>query len=178
MGRAEPPLIHFVTGNLRKFAEAEAILRNVARLRRHVIEVPEIQGSLEEIAREKWRNAAATMKGPVLTEDSALEFRALNGLPGPYIKEFYSALGNDGLCQLLAAFKDKSASAVFTYAFSSGPGVEPVLFQGRVDGQIVTPRGTNGFAFDPIFEVQGKHTERWMLKQRHVKLAANMPVIY
>ncbi|KAF4219424.1 hypothetical protein CNMCM8980_003152 [Aspergillus fumigatiaffinis] len=156
MAHAEPPLIYFVTGNPRKFAEAEAILGNVARLRQYVVELPEIQGSLEEIAREKCRSAATAVRGPVLTEDSALEFRVLNGLPGPYIKEFYSALGNDGLCQLLAAFEDKSASAVCTYAFSCGPGVEPVLFQGRVDGQVVTPRGTNGFAFDPIFEVQGK----------------------
>ncbi|GFG12189.1 Ham1 family protein [Aspergillus udagawae] len=127
-----------------------------SRLRQHVVELLKIQGSLEEIAREKCRSAATATQGPVLTEDSAIEFRALNGLPGPYIKWFYSALGNNGLCQLLAAFEDKSASAICTYAFSSGPGVEPVLFQGWVDGQIVTPRGTNGFAFDPIFEVQGK----------------------
>jgi inosine triphosphate pyrophosphatase len=100
------------------------------------------------------------VQGPVLTEDSALEFRALyvcdrdawlvcrpvdSEVCFSHRKEFYSALGNDGLCQLLASFEDKSASAVCTYAFSCGPGVEPVLFQGRVDGQVVTPRGTNGF---------------------------------
>lgn len=28
---------------------------------------------------------AEQMKGPVLTEDSALEFLAINGLPGPYV---------------------------------------------------------------------------------------------
>ncbi|GFG27389.1 inosine triphosphate pyrophosphatase [Aspergillus udagawae] len=166
MTHGEPQLIHFVTGIREKFAEAEAILGNAARLRQHVVELLKIQGSLEEIAREKCRSAATATQGPVLTEDSAIEFRALNGLPGPYMCErvswlvccpldsdfcvsdrkwFYSALGNNGLCQLLAAFEDKSASAICTYAFSSGPGVEPVLFQGWVDGQIVTPRGTNGF---------------------------------
>jgi inosine/xanthosine triphosphate pyrophosphatase family protein len=60
-------------------------------------------------------------------------------------KWFYSALGNDGLCRLLASYEDKSASSVCTYAFSPGPGAEPVLFQGRIEGRIVTPRGTNGF---------------------------------
>jgi inosine triphosphate pyrophosphatase len=61
MAHAEPPLIYFVAGNPRKFAEAEAILGNVARLRQHVVELPEIQGSLQEIAREKCRSAATTV---------------------------------------------------------------------------------------------------------------------
>jgi inosine triphosphate pyrophosphatase len=61
MAPAEPPLIHFVTGNPRKFAEAEAILGNVAQLQQHVIELPEIQGSLEEIARDKCRSAATAV---------------------------------------------------------------------------------------------------------------------
>jgi inosine triphosphate pyrophosphatase len=61
MTHTEPPLIHFVTGNPQKFAEAEAILGNVARLRQHVIELPEIQGSIEEIAREKCRSAATAV---------------------------------------------------------------------------------------------------------------------
>ncbi|KOS41360.1 hypothetical protein ACN38_g7777 [Penicillium nordicum] len=88
-------------------------------------------GSFEEIARDKCRKAAIAVNGPVLTEDSALEFRALKGLPGPYIKWFYSALGDDGLCKLLAGFDDKTATAACTFAFSAGPGSEPLLVQGR-----------------------------------------------
>jgi Xanthosine triphosphate pyrophosphatase len=88
-----------------------------------------------------------------LTEDSALEFRALKGLPGPYMhvryqllswsslipprKSFYSALGDDGLCKLLAGYDDKAATAVCTVAFSAGPGSEPLLFQGHTEGKIV-----------------------------------------
>ncbi|KAJ9483127.1 hypothetical protein VN97_g10286 [Penicillium thymicola] len=51
------------------------------------MEIPGIQGSLEEIARDKCRKAAIAVNGTVLTEDSALEFRALKGLPGPYMGE-------------------------------------------------------------------------------------------
>ena len=58
---------------------------------------------------------------------------------------FYSALGDDGLCKLLAGFDDKAATAVCTFAFSTGPGSEPLLFQGRTEGKIVDKRGEGGF---------------------------------
>lgn len=31
-----------------------------------------------------------------MTEDTSLAFAALNGLPGPYIKDFMAAVGHDG----------------------------------------------------------------------------------
>ena len=34
--------------------------------------------------------------GPCITDDTALCFKALNGLPGPYIKYFLTELGHDG----------------------------------------------------------------------------------
>ncbi|KAF4768626.1 hypothetical protein N7455_000339 [Penicillium solitum] len=148
--------INFVTGNKNKLVEARAILGDTVELSNQNVEIPEIQGSLEEIARQKCRKAAIAVNGPVLVEDSALEFRALKGLPGPYIRCFYSALGDDGLCKLLAGFDDKAATAVCTFAFSAGPGSEPLLFQGRTEGKIVDKRGEGGFAFDPIFEVEGQ----------------------
>lgn len=74
--------------------------------------VPELQGSTQEVAREKCRRAAELVGaprinvwiivdifqigGPCITEDTALCFKALNGLPGPYIKYFLTELGDDG----------------------------------------------------------------------------------
>ncbi|CAI7621550.1 unnamed protein product [Penicillium glandicola] len=156
MSSTVPTTINFITGNKNKLAETRAILGDVVQLSNQNIEILEIQGSLEEIARDKCQKAAIAVNGPVLTEDSALEFRALKGLPGPYIKWFYSALGHDGLCKLLAAYDDKAATAVCTFAFSAGPGSEPVLFQGSTEGKIVDKRGEGGFGFDPIFEVEGQ----------------------
>jgi inosine triphosphate pyrophosphatase len=34
---------------------------------------------------------------------------------------------------MLAGFEDKSAQAVCTFAYSEGPGHEPIIFQGRTD---------------------------------------------
>lgn len=60
--------------------------------------------------------------GPCITEDTALCFEALNGLPGPYIKHFLAALGYEGLNNLLTGFPTKAAWALCTFAYSAGPG--------------------------------------------------------
>ncbi|PGG99872.1 inosine triphosphate pyrophosphatase [Blastomyces parvus] len=149
--------INFITGNKNKLAEVQAILGDAIEVNNRAIDVPEIQGSIEEIAKEKCRKAAEAVQGPVLTEDTALEFNALKGLPGPYIKWFLEALGHDGLNKLLDPYEDKSIVAVCTFAFSSGPGAEPILFQGKTEGRIVPARGPAKFAgWDPIFEYEGK----------------------
>ena len=90
--------------------------------------------------------------GPVLTEDTCLCFNALQELPGPYMwvsyiacnktrhteffflrrKWFLQALGHEGLNNLLVAYEDKSAQAICTFAYSSGPSCEPIIFEGRV----------------------------------------------
>lgn len=53
------------------------------------------------------------------------------GLPGPYIKWFLDKLGHDGLNAMLEGFSDRSAYAQCIFAFSMGPGHEPIVFVGR-----------------------------------------------
>ncbi|KAJ5081399.1 Inosine triphosphate pyrophosphatase [Penicillium alfredii] len=148
--------INFITGNQNKLAEVRAILGSVITVDNQAVDVPEIQGTIEDIAKEKSRRAAEAINGPALTEDTALEFRALKGLPGPYIKSFLDALGLEGLNKMLDGFEDRAAEAVCTFAFCRGPGEEPIIFQGRTEGAIVRPRGPAKFGWDPIFEHQGK----------------------
>ncbi|KAG2413377.1 hypothetical protein HFD88_002566 [Aspergillus terreus] len=147
--------ITFITSNPNKLLEVTAILPNTISVTHRALDIPEIQGSLEEIAIAKCRRAAEIIQGPVLVEDSALEFRAMNGLPGPYVKYFFEALGNDGLNRLLNGFDDRTAEAVCTFAYSPGPGRQPLLFQGRITGVIVPPRGPPVFGWEPIFDYQG-----------------------
>ncbi|KAL3489462.1 inosine triphosphate pyrophosphatase-like protein [Aspergillus germanicus] len=148
--------LNFITGNRNKLAEVRAILGSVITVENEAVDVPEIQGTIEEIAKEKCRHAAQVVGGPVLTEDTALEFHALKGLPGPYIKHFLDALGHEGLNKMLDSFETRDADAVCTFAFSQGPGSEPIIFQGRTEGTIVRPRGPTSFGWDPIFEYKGK----------------------
>jgi inosine triphosphate pyrophosphatase len=93
--------------------------------------------------------------GPCITEDTALCFKALNGLPGPYIKYFMKELGHNGLNNLLVGFPTKEAWALCTFAYSAGPGTEPILFEGRTDGNIVPARGSSQFGWDAAFEPVG-----------------------
>lgn len=58
---------------------------NLTVTNRGDVEIDEIQGTIEEIARDKCKRGAEVVGGPVLTEDTALEFKALAGLPGPYM---------------------------------------------------------------------------------------------
>jgi len=54
---------------------------------------------------------------------------------------------------MLVGFEDKSATAICTFAYSAGPGSEPILFEGKTEGKIVPARGPKNFGWDPIFEV-------------------------
>lgn len=62
----------------------------------HAAAVPEIQGTTQEVALAKVKAAAQALRGPCITEDTALCFKAMNGLPGPFIKYFLKELGHEG----------------------------------------------------------------------------------
>jgi len=146
----------FVTGNANKLKEVRAILaKSNIEIDSQDLDIPEIQGTTREVAIAKCRAAAEQLGGPCITEDTALCFEAMNGLPGPYIKYFMKELGHDGLNKMLVGFPSKAAWALCTFAYSAGPGSEPILFEGRTDGQVVPARGDNKFGWDPIFEPDG-----------------------
>ncbi|EPT00815.1 hypothetical protein FOMPIDRAFT_1030251 [Fomitopsis schrenkii] len=146
----------FVTGNANKLKEVRAILgASGVDIDSQELDIPEVQGSTQEVAIAKCKRAAELLRGPCITEDTALCFEALNGLPGPYIKYFMQEIGHDGLNRLLVGFPTTNAWALCTFAYSAGPGTEPVLFEGRTDGRIVPARGEKKFGWDPVFEPTG-----------------------
>ena len=57
-----------------------------------------------------------------------------------------------GLNTLLTGFPTTSATALCTFAYSPGPGQDPILFEGRTEGHIVPARGPKHFGWDPVFE--------------------------
>jgi len=73
---------------------------------------------------------------------------------GPYIKWFEETLGAEGLHRMLAGWEDKSAYALCTFGYcaSADDDAEVLLFQGRADGKIVSPRGPRDFGWDPCFQ--------------------------
>ena len=149
--------ITFVTGNKNKLAEVKRLLSSVSfafEIDNFKLDLPELQGSPQDIAREKCQMASQQLKAAVFTEDTCLCFYGLNELPGPYIKWFLESLGHDGLNKLLHGFNDDRAYAQTIIAYSPGPGEEIQLFEGRTEGRIVPARGSKDFGWDPIFEYE------------------------
>ena len=147
--------ITFVTGNRNKLKEAELILG--VKLVSKTLDIPEIQFlSSHDVCVYKSKEAARQLNGPVIVDDTALHFNALNGLPGAYIRAFTDALTPANIAKLLHGFDDKSARVVCSIGYCAGPDAEPVVFDGECPGTIVSePRGGHGFGFDPIFLPDG-----------------------
>lgn len=146
--------VTFVTSNEGKLREIRGILG--IDVHGCDIDLPEYQFTdSADVAYYKAKEAAARVGGPVVVDDTALHFAALGGLPGAYIRAFVTRMSPLDLTRMIAAFDDKSATVTCSVAYCSGPGAEPVVFTGRVDGTIVSPRGSGGFGFDPIFQPNG-----------------------
>ena len=146
-------IIYFVTSNKEKFREVQGILKGFD-IEQIDVDLPELQGESNEIIREKAKLAAEKSNKTVFVEDTSLCFNALNGLPGPYVKDFIKKLTVPGLYELLKPYDDKSAFAIACIGFCE-PGKEPVVFQGKVNGKIVSPRGDTRFLWDQIFIPEG-----------------------
>lgn len=76
--------ITFITGNAKKLEEVIAILgKDFPReLVSKKVDLPELQGEMDEISIKKCQEAAKLVNGPVIVEDTCLCFKALGGLPG------------------------------------------------------------------------------------------------
>jgi inosine triphosphate pyrophosphatase len=158
-------IITFITGNEKKLEEVRNILNSneltkstlstIFEIKGMKIDLPEIQGSPENIIIEKCRVASEKVDDSVIVEDTSLCFNALCGLPGPYIKWFEDKIGLDGLNNLLMAYEDKSAYVKCIFAYTEGKGKKIHLMTGITNGTIVSPRGKNNFGWDPIFMPEG-----------------------
>ena len=151
-------IINFVSGNKNKLKELNQIINTHIKdteVKQLDIDLPELQGTPEDIVRGKLKLALEKSKnldGPVLVEDTSLCFNAYNGLPGAYIKYFLKAIKPEGLYKMACVFDDHSAYAQSIYGLQKNEKEEPKLFIGKTDGEIVSPRGDNNFGWDPCFK--------------------------
>ncbi len=148
----------FVTSNLGKVREAEAVLGRPVQHR--AVDLPEVQSlDLVEVVRSKARAAVARLDRPVLVEDTGLELVGLGGFPGPLVRWMLSTVGADGIARVAYAFDDQRAVARCLLCATDGD--TEVFGEGVVHGRIAqVPRGTRGFGWDSVFEpdVPGERT--------------------
>ena len=148
--------VTFITGNRHKLSEAERIFHGTGIELEHAdIGYPELQGTLEEVARFGAEHAARVMDCPVIVEDAGLFIRALKWFPGPYSAYVQDTIGNSGILKLMENVEDRYAEFRSAVGFCT-PNSEPEVFLGVVKGRVGTEeRGTRGFAFDPLFYPEG-----------------------
>lgn len=127
--------------------------------------VPEIEETgltFVENAILKARNASHHTGLPALADDSGIEVDALRGAPGIYSARFAGSGASDeqNLNRLLAELKaidnaPRSARFQCLMVLMKHDGdPTPLICQGTWEGEIIdTPRGENGFGYDPIFYV-------------------------
>lgn len=156
--------VTFISGNQNK---ADYLSRYFGHPIDHMkLDLDEIQSTnLKEIVEHKIRQAYEIVKKPVIVEDVALEFDALGGLPGPFIKFFLEKVPLEVICSMINGLTRK-ATARCVFGYYDGKDIE--LFEGSLDGEIaVEPAGNNGFGWDRIFIPQGYNVTRASLDEEN-----------
>lgn len=97
----------------------------------------------------------------------ALEFAALGGLPGPFIKFFLENVPFETICSMVnGRTRDATARSVFGYF----DGKDLELFESSLEGKIAhTPSGEGGFGWDKFFIPQGYSVTRASLGEEDDK---------
>lgn len=124
----------------------------------NVPEAEEPFGTFVENALAKARHASRLTGLPALADDSGVCVNALGGAPGVYSARYAGepksdARNNEKLIADLAQHADKSAYyyCVLVYV-RHADDPQPVIADGQWHGEIIdTPRGANGFGYDPHF---------------------------
>lgn len=144
--------VTFITGNQNKANNLARLLG--VRLDHVKLDLDEIQSvTLRDIVEHKAKQAYEIIQRPVIVDDVGLEFVALGGLPGPFVKFFVGA-GTEKMCRMLDGFDSRSATGKAGIGYYDEEGFR--YFEGEIHGVIAAhPRGEGGFGWDAIFEPEG-----------------------
>jgi XTP/dITP diphosphohydrolase len=145
-----------VTSNPHKAREVAAFFQSDPEVEHVNLECPEFRRSdVGEIAGGKARFAYGRLGRPLIVDDTSFSVTALQGFPGPYAGYVLDTIGYRGILRLLEEAGERSASFETAIAYADRDGIR--IFRGRIDGVITrSPRGREGFGYDPIFEVDGR----------------------
>jgi len=157
-------------GKLREFAQMFAPLgiELIPQSALGIADTDEPHATFVENALAKARHASRQARLPAMADDSGICVRALDGEPGVHSARFAAAdasgvpaAGRDSQDalnnrKLLALLRDQPDRAAHYYCaivlVRHGDDPEPLIADGLWHGEIIdTPRGANGFGYDPYF---------------------------
>ena len=151
------------SNNAGKLREIAAILgplgiEAIPQSRFNVPEAAEPHPTFVENALAKARNAARHTGLPALADDSGICVKALGGAPGVHSARFAGEpksdqRNNEKLVAELAGQVERSAYYFAVLVLiNSENDPRPLIAEGRLTGSVIdTPRGANGFGYDPHF---------------------------
>lgn len=157
------------TGNAGKLREIQALLAGcgfeaLPQSDFGVVPPPEEGATFIDNALTKARHAARVSGLPAIADDSGLEVDALGGRPGVHSARYAGAAcsydaNNAKLLRELVGVPPQARGARFRCAMvfvRDADDPQPVVceasWEGRIGAQL---RGTGGFGYDPLFEVDG-----------------------
>ncbi len=161
-----PRQVVVASKNSDKISEIEALLEEAgweSSIVRGLV-WPDIEETGETLAANaslKARTVAAATGLPAIADDTGLEVAALNGAPGVHTSRYAgpNASYDENVARLLAELRDANdRRALFrTVVVLAFPDGGDLMAEGRLEGNIsLRPRGTLGFGYDPVFEVDGR----------------------
>ena len=156
-----------------------------------VPEVAETEASFEGNALLKARAVCAATGVPAVSDDSGLCVDALNGMPGVLSARWSGGAGDVANLELVLAqlgdTPDERLGAQFRCAVALVlPDGREAVVHGEMPGRLVrSPRGANGFGYDPIFVPYGESrtsaelssAEKDAISHRGNALRALVPVL-
>lgn len=189
-------IIVFATSNYGKLAEVKAMIDSNNIELRCLKDFPAIAEPVEdgttflENATIKAKYYYEHLNYPVLCDDSGLSVNALNGEPGVYSARYAGVKINQDvenmkkLLNKLNNVSDRLAHFNCTMVYYNG--VDLYSTEGILNGQIIdSPRGTNGFGYDPIFMPLGysktlaelNQEEKNHISHRHLALIKMVEIL-
>lgn len=160
--------IVMATNNQGKLKEVREILKDYEILSLKDlecdIEVDEDQNTFEGNSLKKAKEISKLLKMPCIADDSGLCIEELNNFPGVLTARF---LGEDAsqeernnyLINKLEGKENRKATVVTVMTYINEEKGEKVIARGEVKGNIAKEkRGSNGFGFDEIFELENGKT--------------------
>lgn len=154
----------FATNNQHKLDEIQKItaghteIVSLAAIDCHD-DIPETADTLEGNALQKARYIKDKFGYDCFADDTGLEVEALNNAPGVYSAR-YAGPAKDSVENMKKVLREMEGisdrKACFRTVIALIQGKEEQLFEGRVDGKILTAQqGEAGFGYDPIFQPEG-----------------------
>ncbi len=160
------PRLAVASKNPDKIKEMEEVLASIG-LADEIVrgldwpDVEETGETLEENALIKARAVVEATGLPAIADDTGLEVEALGGEPGVHTARFAGphATYDENVARVLEVMEgvsDRAARFRTVVALVFPDGVE-VVAEGSVEGVITrSRRGSDGFGYDPVFEVEGR----------------------